>query len=121
MVSAGKLTAIFNSKDLIVLTDKNRSSLASLEFATTAKDFCDWCERPLGALSDNEAAYWLGRLYSDALKLPETGPENGEDLPDLPQSAHLKAKENLAPFWGDTIVTVSIQRQSLTKSLLLVT
>jgi hypothetical protein len=72
----------------------------SREFAATARAFCDWCERKDGVPSDVTAAYWLGRLYSEATRLPEVEPQNEEGLPNLPLSALVKAKANFAPFWG---------------------
>ncbi len=73
---------------------------AVAEFAATARSFCDWCEGPSDTVTDRSAAYWLARLYSEALRLPDVGQENDWGIPELPTQGLEKAKANLACFWG---------------------
>lgn len=79
------------------MSDKNVKYTA---FAETARTFCDWCEGSKDAITDRSATYWLGRLYSEAVHLPDVGPENDWGLPDLPVQGLERAKTNLASFWG---------------------
>ena len=69
-------------------------------FVYAARGFCDWCEGALDPIAERTAAYWLARLYAEALQLPEISPENNLGLPDLPLSALEKAKTQIAPFRG---------------------
>lgn len=69
-------------------------------FATTARGFCDWCEGAPDPDAERSAAYWLARLYADALHLPQVGPENDCGIPAPPADALDKAKAKLSPFWG---------------------
>jgi hypothetical protein len=78
--------------------DDNHLEIAA--FAETARAFCDWCEGSQTAITDRCAAFWLGRLYAEALKLPEVGQENDWGLPDLPAQGLERAEANLTSFWG---------------------
>jgi len=69
-------------------------------FAETARAFCNWCEGPKREITDCKAAYWMARLYSEALTLPSVGPENDLGLPDLPDYELEMAKRNFGPFVG---------------------
>ncbi|MES2943148.1 MAG: DUF5063 domain-containing protein [Pseudomonadota bacterium] len=70
-------------------------------FAELARGFCNWCENAQPAAQrDSQAVSWLCRLYAAALDLPETGPENSDDGPDIPEHLLERAKTNLAPFNG---------------------
>jgi hypothetical protein len=69
-------------------------------FVAAARGFCAWCEGSEGVLSNSDAAYWLGRLYAEATRLPEVAPETEEDLAEIPAAALAKAKANFVPFWG---------------------
>jgi hypothetical protein len=70
------------------------------DFAEVARGFCAWCEASEPELTDSQAAYWLSRLYAQALLLPETESENEDGLPELPADAMEKAASNLAAFSG---------------------
>lgn len=70
------------------------------DFADTARGFCAWCEASVPEPTDSKAAYWLGRLYAQALLLAETEPENENGLPELSADALEKAVSNLASFSG---------------------
>lgn len=70
------------------------------DFAATVRSFCAWCEGPRADVTDAKAAYWLARLYAEALQLPVVGYENDWGLPDLPADGLARAKANLASFWG---------------------
>ncbi|MDR7149990.1 hypothetical protein J2W49_001945 [Hydrogenophaga palleronii] len=74
--------------------------LGIFPFAETARAFCDWCEGSQKAITDRSAAYWLGRLYAEALNLPEVGQENDWGVPDLPAQGLERAEANLTSFWG---------------------
>lgn len=80
----------------------NPSSPTSVHaFVEAAHTFCSWCEgHSLGAEKEVALAALLARLYAAALVLPEVGPENEEGLPDLPETALVNAKANLAYFNG---------------------
>lgn len=69
-------------------------------FAHAARGFCDWCEGSHDPVAQRTAAYWLARLYAEALNLPEVGPENDWGIPAPPAEALEKVKAKLAPFWG---------------------
>lgn len=72
----------------------------SSDFAEVARAYCSWCEAVQSEHSDAQAAYWLCRLYSQALLLPQVEPENEEGLPDLPPEALARATMNLSAFSG---------------------
>jgi hypothetical protein len=78
------------------------STLSSAKsFSELARGFCAWVEEP-SLLESKEvaAAVWLAQLHAAALRLPEIGVENEEDLPDIPYSAFAAAQCNLALFSG---------------------
>lgn len=77
-------------------------SIASIAagFAEIARGYCSWCEAPPSENANSEAAYWLGRLYSQALLLPKVPSESDDDLPEVPSESLAKAVANLAPFSG---------------------
>lgn len=75
-------------------------SKATRDFVDTARGFCDWCEGPRDQMVDSHAAYWLSRLYAEALLLPKVEPENSRDSPTLPEQPLARADGNLAAFWG---------------------
>lgn len=85
---------------LDISTIKHMNASASAEFAEVARAFCSWCEASDSEHGDLQAAYWLSRLYAQALLLPETEPVNEDGLPELPVEALEKAKSNLAVFSG---------------------
>lgn len=70
------------------------------DFAQVARGYCAWCEAAPSEHANSEAAYWLGRLYSQALLLPKVSSESLDGLPDVPGDALAKAVANLAPFMG---------------------
>ena len=70
------------------------------DFAKVARAYCSWCEASHPEHSDSLAAYWLGRLYSQALLLPQVESENEDGLPELPSEALAEATKNLAEFAG---------------------
>ncbi len=76
------------------------SATYSSDFAEVARAYCSWCEAAYSEHSDSQAAYWLGRLYSQALLLPHVEPENEDGLPELPPEALAEATKNLAGFAG---------------------
>lgn len=76
------------------------SAIYSSDFAEVARAYCWWCEAAHSEHSDSQAAYWLSRLYSQALLLPQVGPENEDGLPELPPEALAEATKNLAAFAG---------------------
>ena len=76
------------------------NSAVSSDFAAAARGYCSWCEAPDSEHSDSLAAYWLSRLYSQALLLPKVEPENEDGLPELPDAALKAATTNLAVFAG---------------------
>jgi hypothetical protein len=72
------------------------SATYSSDFAEVARAYCSWCEAAHSEHSDLQAAYWLSRLYSQALLLPQVGSENDDGLPELPPEALAGAARNLA-------------------------
>lgn len=70
------------------------------DFSEVARAFCAWCEASGSALTDRQAAYWLCRLYAQALLLPEAQSENDNGLPELSADALENAASNLAAFSG---------------------
>ena len=70
------------------------------DFSEIARGFCAWCEASGPELTDSQAAYWLARLYAQALLLPDTDSANENGLPELPADSLEKAVSNLAPFSG---------------------
>jgi len=70
------------------------------DFSEIARAFCAWCEDSDSELTDRKAAYWLSRLYAQAVLLPETPSENYSGLPELPAGALKNAVSNLATFSG---------------------
>jgi len=70
------------------------------DFSEVARAFCAWCEDSGSELTDRQAAYWLCRLYAEALLLPKTESENDNGLPELPAGPLGKAASNLAAFSG---------------------
>jgi len=78
---------------------KNSRAYTS-DFAGTARAYCSWCEATHTEHTDSQAAYWLSRLYSQALMLEKVSCENSDGLPDIPQKDLDAAKSNLAKFFG---------------------
>jgi hypothetical protein len=76
------------------------SATYSSDFPEVARAYCSWCEASHSEHSDSQAAYWLSRLYSQALLLSQVEPENDEGLPKLPPEALATATANLAAFAG---------------------
>ncbi|MBW8467143.1 MAG: DUF5063 domain-containing protein [Thiobacillus sp.] len=76
------------------------STTYSSDFAEVARAYCSWCEATPSEHTDSQAAYWLSRLYSQALLLPQVGPENEDGLPELPPEELAAATKNLAAFAG---------------------
>jgi len=76
------------------------SATYSSDFAEVARAYCSWCEASHSEHSDSQGAYWLSRLYTQALLLPQVEPENEEGLPELPPEALATATANLAAFAG---------------------
>lgn len=70
------------------------------DFSETARAFCAWCEASDAELTERQAAYWLCRLYAEALLLPETQSENANGFPELTDEALKNAVANLAVFSG---------------------
>jgi hypothetical protein len=78
---------------------KNSASYTA-DFADVVRAYCSWCEASHSEHSDSQAAYWLTRLYSQALLLPKITSENDDGLYDIPYEALAAAKANLAAFAG---------------------
>jgi Domain of unknown function (DUF5063) len=78
---------------------KNNAAYTA-DFADTARAYCAWCEASHSEHTDSQAAYWLSRLYSQALMLEKVGCENSDGLPDIPQKEFDASRSNLAKFFG---------------------
>jgi hypothetical protein len=78
---------------------KSRATYTA-DFAEVARAYCSWCEASHPEKSDAQAAYWLSRLYSQALMLPQVAPESEEAPPEVPAEALGAAELNLATFAG---------------------
>lgn len=80
---------------------KSTDTTISQAFVAITYEFCTWCEgASLGSEPEISAASWLSKLYSAALELPNIGPENWEDSPDLPTDKVQQATINLGHFNG---------------------
>jgi hypothetical protein len=71
-----------------------------LDFVTTARGFCRWCEDEAAEHADIHAASWLARLYGLGVLLPSTDSDNEHDLPEVPAQLLERAHANLAVFNG---------------------
>jgi len=71
-----------------------------LDFAATARGFCQWCEGENSERSDANAVSWIAQLYGLAVVLPSVTSDNEDGLPDLPLDVLARARANLAVFNG---------------------
>jgi hypothetical protein len=81
---------------------------ADLEsFSKAAAGFCAWFESSdLGPWPKKSAAAWLAHLHAAALALPERGPENDEDFPEIPHGPGSQVHKTVALFSGHYYRTV---------------